>query len=186
MMLSAPQYSLNKPLRLSHNYCICTEIRLHTSGLYLVIKSTFNHSAIIRQLLKAVGCTRRKVGWIIVQFLLCVLFMCQFVLALHIKLLQNVEKFTGCEYFCKPLYMRHTECVMRDEGHVFITWHEAPLLHWMSVPSWWQGRSQFKASLSARSNQMMRITNGIIYRDHVASLRPFPVRCCGLLGPHPG
>lgn len=48
MMLSAPQYSLNKPLRLSHNSRICTEIRLHTNGLYLVIKSTFNHSAIIR------------------------------------------------------------------------------------------------------------------------------------------
>lgn len=76
-MLSAPQYSLNKPLRLSSNSCICTEIRLHTSGLYLVVKSTFNHSAIIMRLLRAVGCNQRKVGWIIVHTKLFLFFICK-------------------------------------------------------------------------------------------------------------
>ncbi len=61
MMLFVPNYSLIKPLRLSQNSCICTVIRLHT-GLYLFISSTFDHSAIIKQFLKAIGCTQKKRG----------------------------------------------------------------------------------------------------------------------------
>lgn len=44
-MLFAPYYSLNKSLKLPQNSCICTEIRLHTSEVYLIFRSTFNHSA---------------------------------------------------------------------------------------------------------------------------------------------
>ncbi|MEQ2164398.1 hypothetical protein GOODEAATRI_006369 [Goodea atripinnis] len=42
MMLFAPKHSLNHPLRQSKSSCICTEIRLHTGELYVVIS---NHQA---------------------------------------------------------------------------------------------------------------------------------------------
>ena len=40
-----PFYSLNKSVRLPLNSCICTEIRLHTAELFLIIRSSFSHLA---------------------------------------------------------------------------------------------------------------------------------------------
>ena len=100
MKLFDPQYSLNKLLRPSQNSCTYTELRLCTRWLYLVIRWTFDHSAIIRQLLKATGCTQRKGGWILLHTALfsslssklksCIIFLsstivCHFVLAFPIK-----------------------------------------------------------------------------------------------------
>lgn len=76
MMLFAFQYALRNPLRCSQNSCICNEIKLHTGGLSLAIRPTFSHSAINRQLLKAIelNALREKVGWI----LLCAPLFCFF------------------------------------------------------------------------------------------------------------
>lgn len=55
LMLFVPQYSLNKPLRRPQIRWVYTEI-----SLYLIIRSTFGHSAVSRQLLKATSYTHRK------------------------------------------------------------------------------------------------------------------------------
>lgn len=53
MMCSIKCSKLNAPLRPSQNSFICNKIKLHTGRLYSVLRGTFDHSAIIRQLLKA-------------------------------------------------------------------------------------------------------------------------------------
>lgn len=54
---------LNKPMRLSQKSCICNVIKSHTGKFYLVIRSTLDHSAIIRQLLQAGEMHTEKRGW---------------------------------------------------------------------------------------------------------------------------